>query len=82
MPKRGPIGSYGQNQALRAHVWAENGPKTAETRPNLEQRDRILGRVRPSYFLVLTTYLYTRTVSTTLSSVLRVMYLWAAQKLP
>jgi hypothetical protein len=22
-------GSYGQNQALRAHVWAKNDPKTA-----------------------------------------------------
>jgi hypothetical protein len=29
MPKCGPIGSYGQNQALWVHVWAENGPKTA-----------------------------------------------------
>ena len=29
MPKCGPIGSYGQNQALWAHIWAENGPKTA-----------------------------------------------------
>ena len=26
--------SYGQKQALWAHVWAENGPKTAETRPD------------------------------------------------
>ena len=31
MPKCGSIGSYGQNQALWAHVWAENGPKTART---------------------------------------------------
>jgi hypothetical protein len=31
MPKCGHIGSYGENQALRAHVWAENGPKTART---------------------------------------------------
>ena len=30
MPKCGPIGLCGQNQALWAHVWAENGPKTAE----------------------------------------------------
>jgi hypothetical protein len=28
MPKRGPIGSYGPNQALWAHVWAKNGPET------------------------------------------------------
>jgi hypothetical protein len=28
MPKLVRIGSYGQNQALRAHVWAKNGPKT------------------------------------------------------
>jgi hypothetical protein len=32
MPKLASIGSYGQNQALRAHVWAKNGPKTAEAR--------------------------------------------------
>ena len=25
MPKLAHIGSYGQNQALRAHVWAKNG---------------------------------------------------------
>ena len=31
MPKCGAIGSYAQNQALRAHVWAENGPKTVRT---------------------------------------------------
>ena len=31
MPKCGAIGPYGQNQALWAHVWAENGPKTAHT---------------------------------------------------
>jgi hypothetical protein len=31
MPKCGPIGSYCQNQAVRAHVRAGNGPKTAET---------------------------------------------------
>ena len=29
MPKCGAIGSYAQNQALWAHVWAQNGPKTA-----------------------------------------------------
>jgi hypothetical protein len=39
MPKCGYIGSYGQNQALQAHVWAENGPQTAETRPDSDQRD-------------------------------------------
>jgi hypothetical protein len=33
MPKLAPIGSYGQNQALRAHVWAKNGLKTAQARP-------------------------------------------------
>ena len=27
------------NQALRAHIWAKNGPKTAETRPDSDQRD-------------------------------------------
>jgi hypothetical protein len=32
MPKRVPIGSYGQNQALQAHVWAKNGPKTSGKR--------------------------------------------------
>jgi hypothetical protein len=31
MPKYGPIGSYGQNQAIWALVMAKNGPKTAET---------------------------------------------------
>jgi hypothetical protein len=31
MLKRGFICLYGKKQALRAHVWAENGPKTAET---------------------------------------------------
>ena len=31
MPKCGAIGSYGQNQALRAHVRAKTGPKTART---------------------------------------------------
>jgi hypothetical protein len=31
MPKCGVIGSYGRNQALWAHVWAKNGPKTART---------------------------------------------------
>ena len=29
MPKCGAICSYGQKQALQAHVWAKNGPKTA-----------------------------------------------------
>jgi hypothetical protein len=32
MPKLAPIGSYGQNQVLRAHVWAKNGPRTAAKR--------------------------------------------------
>jgi hypothetical protein len=32
---------------VRAHVWAKNGLKTAETRP--DYCDRILIRVRPSY---------------------------------
>ena len=41
MQKCVPIGLCGQNHALRAHVWAENGPKTAETRPDLVHRDRI-----------------------------------------
>jgi hypothetical protein len=49
MPKYLRIGSYGQNQALRAHVWAENGPKTVETRPDSVHRDRIRIRTRPSY---------------------------------
>jgi hypothetical protein len=31
MPKCGSIGSFAQNQALRAHVWEKNGPKTART---------------------------------------------------
>jgi hypothetical protein len=35
MPKLVRIGSYGQNQALRAHAWAKNGPKTAEARPEI-----------------------------------------------
>jgi hypothetical protein len=39
MLKRGAIGSYCQNQALRAHVWVKDGPKTAETRPDSDQRD-------------------------------------------
>jgi hypothetical protein len=26
------VGSYGQNQALQAHVWAKNGPRTAGKR--------------------------------------------------
>ena len=30
MPKCGAICSYGQNKALRARVWATNGPKTAK----------------------------------------------------
>jgi hypothetical protein len=34
MPKCGAIGSYGQNQALWAHVWAKNGPETTEPRPD------------------------------------------------
>jgi hypothetical protein len=42
MSKRGAIdnGSYGQIQAIWAHVWAKKGPKTAETRsdsPKLSQ---------------------------------------------
>ena len=28
------VSTYGQNHALRAHVWAKNGPTTTETRPN------------------------------------------------
>ena len=32
MPKLVPIGSYGQNQALWAHIWAKNGPRTAAKR--------------------------------------------------
>jgi hypothetical protein len=39
MLKCGAIGSYGQSTALRAHVGAENGPKTAETRLDSDQRD-------------------------------------------
>jgi hypothetical protein len=31
------------------NVWAENGPKTAETRPDSDERDRILIRVRLAY---------------------------------
>ena len=31
MSKCGAIGSYCENRALRAHVWTENGPKTART---------------------------------------------------
>jgi hypothetical protein len=31
MPQGGSIGSYDQSQALWAHVWAGNGPKTART---------------------------------------------------
>jgi hypothetical protein len=39
MPKCGVIGLYAQNQALWAHIWAENGPKMARiatelARPN------------------------------------------------
>jgi hypothetical protein len=49
MPKCVPIGSYGQKQALRAHVWAENGPETTETRPDWVYRDRICISTRPSY---------------------------------
>jgi hypothetical protein len=49
MPKLVPIGSYGKNQALRAHLWAVNGPKTAEVRPDSVYRDRIGIRTRPSY---------------------------------
>jgi hypothetical protein len=49
LPKCVPIGSYDQNQALRAHVWVENGPKTAETRPDSVHRDRIRISTRPSY---------------------------------
>ena len=49
MPKCDSIGSYGQKQALWAHVWAENGPKTAETRPDWVYRDRIGVSTRPSY---------------------------------
>jgi hypothetical protein len=40
MPKCGAIGSYCQNQALRAQVLAKNGPKTAETRPDSDNRDQ------------------------------------------
>ena len=29
MPKCGPIGLYGQNEALQARVWAKNDPETA-----------------------------------------------------
>jgi hypothetical protein len=49
--ERAAIGLYGQNQALRAHVWAENGPKTAETRPNLDFRRsrRAIGAVTSSF---------------------------------
>ena len=57
MPKCVPIGSYGQNQALRGHVWAENGPRTAETRPDSVDRDRIRIITRPSYVLI---YAYAR----------------------
>jgi hypothetical protein len=32
MQKLVPIGSYGKSQALRAHVWAKNGPRTAAKR--------------------------------------------------
>ena len=39
MPKCGSIGSYGQNQALWAHVWAENGPKTARIATGLARPD-------------------------------------------
>jgi hypothetical protein len=35
MPKCGPIGSYGQNQAIWAHVWDKNGPKTARNATGL-----------------------------------------------
>jgi hypothetical protein len=49
MPKLVPIGSYGQNQALWAHVFATNGPKTAEARPDWYYRDQIGIRTRPSY---------------------------------
>ena len=49
MPNSRPIGSYGQNQALQAHVWAKNGPRTAETRPDLVYRDGIGIRTRLSY---------------------------------
>jgi hypothetical protein len=34
MPKLASIGPHGQKQALWAHVWAKNGPKTAEARPD------------------------------------------------
>ena len=49
MPKYLHIGSYGQNQALWAHVGAKNGPKTADARPDSHYRDRIEIRTRPSY---------------------------------
>ena len=49
MPKLASIGSHGQNQALQAHVWVKNGPKTAEARPDWHHRDRIGIRLRPSY---------------------------------
>ena len=51
--KCGDIGSYGQNQALRAHIQAENCPKTARTatefglaRPKQEVLIKILNTPR------------------------------------
>jgi hypothetical protein len=32
MPKLVPIGSYGHNQALLAHFWAKNDPRTSGKR--------------------------------------------------
>ena len=49
MPKYLHIGSYGQNQALRAHGWAKIGQKTAEARPDWHYRDWIGIRTRLSY---------------------------------
>ena len=49
MPKCGAIGSCGQNQALRAHVWAKDGPKTARNATGSRLARPNLIRIRPSY---------------------------------
>jgi hypothetical protein len=49
MPKLMSTGSYDQNQALRAHIWAKNGPINGRSATGFGLRNRIRIRTRPSY---------------------------------